>query len=479
MNWSVFLDQRVTFLLFALIAGHVGQLSYGGYFHNPQMKGQRLWLLMGYLHVAISFLLIGTALVATISLSSLSRLLDERFVLALLGLNLVQHGFFIWGHYHMHPIHKDKVTYCIVGKVLLVAGLAILIACVSHIASMVALVLGLAWAYPDYLRWFHDFETLARSPSKWVLRRPWMWVPVLVEVGIGRLVNRLSEKRRAHLIKEKNAIEIARSEIKAKRKADRLCAALLWCLSVPFAVIIPILYPKPPIPFFVYASVPFILVFASASWTFLQRSWCFKPLLENLDNGQGEKDLQETISAGRKFAIYLRDFAGESGPRESHSFSAMDQAQTTFPATRRRERLERALLGEIAERLQVYGFTNYFDFVEHPTARRVSTIGDDWQPRFITYASRASLIIVLIEHLGEGMEFELEWLGNNEFRAAVAVVTSQKGFDSLGQSHAAILARARWKIQLSNEEYCESLPQSLLQYVSRIQDNDSYQENES
>ena len=67
---------------------------------------------------------------------------------------------------------------------------------VPHTAAIAILILGFFFVLPDYFRWFQDLETLARSRSRWVLRRPWMWVPVLLEFGIGKVVNRLGEGRR-------------------------------------------------------------------------------------------------------------------------------------------------------------------------------------------------------------------------------------------------------------------------------------------
>jgi hypothetical protein len=206
----------------------------------------------------------------------------------------------------------------------------------------------------------------------------------------------------------------------------------------------------------------------------LQRFWAASRLRQNFDKGSEElKRLESCLQAGRPFGLFLRDFSGESLPAESEPWFLVRTLSAggalPMPPSHDRERLEASVIGSIGVDLEVFSFVNCYDYVSKPSAQRISG-GDEWQLAFAKYARVATLIIILIENFGPGLEFEITWLESNHVSAPMLLFASQEEIEVLSISHPKLVSLVKWRVTLSEDGSEPSIPAELRDYLRSLGD---------
>ncbi len=130
--------------------------------------------------------------------------------------------------------------------------------------------------------------------------------------------------------------------------------------------------------------------------------------VKNLEIGdRNQKALEFLISRNAPFALYLRDFEGESDITD-----IVPQGVHMPPRLKISDR-EKHLLEKFAEFVPIFSFLNYRAMNWSPLAIPLNLVGSSWQETFIRYAEEATLIVIYIHNLSHGLEFELNWIEKN------------------------------------------------------------------
>lgn len=147
-------------------------------------------------------------------------------------------------------------------------------------------------------------------------------------------------------------------------------------------------------------------------------------------------DIESRFNATVGMASYLQNLARYAGTRASIGFNAVFDftkyptvVEHTYHST-----LYQVLLDPITKYIPVFELLNDRDFTRVPGIARINCQGD-WQTTFQHYASKASLLIFLVESLTSGLEYELRWIQETHHEnISILLATSavQRRFKEMG-----------------------------------------------
>lgn len=184
-----------------------------------------------------------------------------------------------------------------------------------------------------------------------------------------------------------------------------------------------------------------------------------KTYIKNLKKGdRNQKALELLMSKNAPFALYLRDFEPEN-----------DFFHGSPPHTSSRygmEERERILLKEMAKIIPIFSFLNCYDMNSDPIAIQLNLTGSSWKESFRRYADKATLIVIDVRNLSNGLEFELRWIEENNAGSKSFLVLKKDVADAFQRKFPGLVSAVSWHTTMSsNREY--KIPDGLLDYLNR------------
>ena len=172
---------------------------------------------------------------------------------------------------------------------------------------------------------------------------------------------------------------------------------ILWLLQAILVLVL----------IYIFRSNFYIAILLSIYWsTCCLQVWRYKKSKTNASiNSRTHLVLELLIAKGAPFGIYLRDF-----DRENDVVDAFMPIDDEMPPWEKVEKREHAILHKIIDIIPIFCFSNYDDMNQFPLAARINLDESSRKNYFIRYAENASLIIITLDKISIGLEFELEWI---------------------------------------------------------------------
>jgi len=197
-------------------------------------------------------------------------------------------------------------------------------------------------------------------------------------------------------------------------------------------------------------------------------AYCFANLIacrkiaKNLQGGGFATFIAELlIQAGCPFAVYLRNFENERNIADALPPSFFQPPPSRVPAS------ERAVLSKFADAVPIFCLTNDRDFSILPTAIRLRYARDDWEDVFNYYASNAALLVLKIDKISTGIQYEFEWIqAHQQVAKRTVLVGNKRVIEDLKASADGILSSVGWVIPTETDSVV--LPESLNRCLNEL-----------
>lgn len=147
--------------------------------------------------------------------------------------------------------------------------------------------------------------------------------------------------------------------------------------------------------------------------------------IRNVGPAKGNRlQLAKMIAMGSPFALYLRDAASE-GTRTAHFASG--------PVFVLEDEAERSFGDQVNPIVPLFALLHHADPNDHPASRRIYAGLDEWEELIQLYMRHARVIVMNVDHLGEGLSKEISWIVERGFTSKTIVAGNPLALECLNE----------------------------------------------